>query len=71
MLYDLHEEPWIAPQSVSGLSRRRLPTLERPRLVFSAVPVAWDRWVEVWDEAIAGRPARPIISVRVLPATPS
>ena len=40
---------------VRGLPRRRLPTVERWRLLFTAVPIAWDRWVEVWN-AGHGRP---------------
>jgi hypothetical protein len=70
VVYDLHEGPWVAPQAVCGLSPRRLPTVERWRLVFGAVPIAWDRWVEVWNEDIAGQghPRDSIVPVRVLPS---
>ena len=70
VLYDLHEAPWVAPQAVRGLSRRRLPTVERWRLVFAAVPIEWDRWVEVWNEDVAGQghPRDAIVPVRVLPS---
>jgi hypothetical protein len=70
VLYDLHETPWVAPQAVSGLSRRRLPTVERWRLVFAAAPIEWERWVEVWNEDIAGQghPRDGIVAVRVLPS---
>jgi hypothetical protein len=69
VLYDLHEAPWIAPQAIRGLSQRRLPTVERWRLVFGAVPIDWDRWVEVWNEDMAGQghPRDAIVPVRVLP----
>ena len=69
VLYDLREDPWIAPQSVRGLSPRRLPTVERWRLVFAAVPLDWSRWVEVWNEDVAGQghPRDSILPVRVLP----
>jgi hypothetical protein len=69
-VYDLQESPWIAPQTVRGLSPRRLPTVERWRFVFSDVPVNWDRWVEVWNEDIAGQghPRDPIVPVHVLPS---
>jgi hypothetical protein len=69
VLYDLHETPWVAPQAVRGLSRRRLPTVECWRLVFAAVPIEWERWVEVWNEDIAGQghPRDGIVPVRVLP----
>jgi hypothetical protein len=68
--YDLCEGPWIAPQNVHGLSPRRLPTIERSRLMFSEIPLAWDRWVEVWNEDVAGQghPRDPILPVRVLPS---
>ncbi|MEN6458660.1 MAG: hypothetical protein ABFC63_06990 [Thermoguttaceae bacterium] len=49
-LYPLGEGPWIAPQSVRGLPRRRLPTIERQRIMFSEMAVSWDRWVELWNE---------------------
>ncbi len=55
VVYDLHEEQWLAPRAVRGLSRRRLPTIERERLVFSAVPVTWQRWVEAWNQDVAGQ----------------
>ena len=69
VLYDLHETPWVAAQAVRGLSRRRLPTVERWRLVFAAVPIEWSRWVEVWNCDIAGQghPRDAIVPVRVLP----
>ena len=69
VLYDLHEGPWIAPQSVRGLARRRLPTVERQRILFSEVPVAWQRWVEAWEQDLAGQghPRDPVAPVRVLP----
>lgn len=64
--YDLTEQQWIAPQCIAGLPPRRLPTLERGRLVFSAIPVEWAKWVEVWQQAYS---RDPIIAARVLPAT--
>ena len=69
VLYDLHEGPWIAPQAVRGLARRRLPTVERQRILFSEVPVAWQRWVEAWNQDLAGQghPRDPVAPVRVLP----
>jgi hypothetical protein len=68
--YDLHEGPWIAPQNVRGLSPRRLPTIERARLLFSEIPLTWDRWVEVWNQDVAGQghPRDSILPVRVLPS---
>jgi hypothetical protein len=69
VLYDLHEGPWIAPQSVRGLPRRRLPTVERWRFVFAEIPLEWSRWVEVWNQDVAGQghPRDAIIPVHVLP----
>ncbi len=69
VLYDLHDEQWIAPQAIRGLSRRRLPTIERGRLVFSEMPVTWPCWVEIWNLDIAGRghPRDSVAPVRVLP----
>lgn len=69
VLYDLREGPWIAPQGVRGLSPRRLPTVERWRFVFTEAPLAWDRWVVVWNQDIAGQghPRDPIVPVQVLP----
>ncbi len=69
VLYDLHEGPWIAPQAIRGLARRLLPMVERQRILFSEVPLAWQRWVEAWDQDLAGQghPRDPIAPVRVLP----
>ena len=69
VFYDLRETPWIAPQAVRGLSRRRLPTIERDRLVFSETTVSWQRWVEVWNLDIAGQghPRDGVAGVCVLP----
>lgn len=73
VLYDLREEQWIAPQAVRGLSRRRMPTIDRQRLIFSAVPVAWWRWVEAWNQDIAGQghPHDGVVAVCVFPPGPS
>ena len=67
--YDLHEAQWIAPQSVRGLARRRMPTIERGHLVFSEVPITWDCWLDVWrrDQADQEHPRDAIVPVRVLP----
>ncbi len=55
VLYDLREGSWIAPQSVRGLARRALPTLQRQQLVFGEVPVPWERWVAAWTRDEAGQ----------------
>ena len=70
VVYDLHQQQWIAPQAVRGLSRRRLPTIERQRLVFSAATVSWQRWVEVWNRDVTGEghPRDGILPVCVLPS---
>ena len=69
VLYDLHDGPWIAPQSVRGLPRRLLPTVQRWQFVFGDVPVAWNNWVSIWDQDLAGRghPREAVATVRVLP----
>ncbi len=69
VLYDLHNEQWIAPQMIHGLSRRLLPTLERSRLVFSDVPASWESWVVVWNQDVAGQghPSESFAPARVLP----
>ena len=69
VFYDLREGPWIAPQSVRGLPRRRMPTIERRRIIFDEVPVDWDRWVEAWEGDIsrAGNPLDTPIFLSVLP----
>lgn len=70
VFYDLHSEKWTAPQSVRGLSRRRLPTLQRDRLVFGDTKVAWERWVEVWnlDAAGQGHPRHGLVTGPFLPS---
>ena len=50
VLYDLHNGEWIAPQSVRGLARKVLPTVERRQLVFRDVIVPWDKWVAAWSD---------------------
>jgi hypothetical protein len=69
VLYDLHEGPWIAPQSIHGLSRQLLPTLARWRLIFDEVALPWRDWVVTWNYDLAGRghPEELIASVCVLP----
>ena len=69
VLYNLHDEQWIAPQTIRGLSRRLLPTLERSRLVFSDVPASWESWVTVWNQDTAGQghPSESFAPARVLP----
>ncbi|NLF06732.1 MAG: hypothetical protein GX594_01975 [Pirellulaceae bacterium] len=59
VFYDLREEPWIAPQSIHGLPMRRMPTVERRRIVFGEVPVAWAVWVEAWNNDVS-RPGNPL-----------
>lgn len=70
VLYDLHEGPWIAPQSIRGPAWQSLPTLERWRLVFGDVPIAWEQWVLAWNQDLAGQclPSDSIAPVKVLPA---
>ncbi|MBU4271305.1 MAG: hypothetical protein KKA28_05525 [Planctomycetes bacterium] len=69
VFYDLREGPWIAPQSVRGLPRRRMPTIERRRIIFDEVPVDWDRWVEAWEHDVsrAGNPLDTSAFSSVLP----
>jgi hypothetical protein len=69
VLYDLQTDRPIAPQTVRGQTRRLLPTLLRQQLLFSEVPAAWDDWVMIWNQDIAGQghPRGSIAPVRVLP----
>jgi hypothetical protein len=69
VLYNLHENAWIAPQSIRGLARQSLPTVSRRQLVFSEVPIAWDDWVVVWNQISVNRNRLPesMASVCVLP----
>ena len=69
VLYDLQGDRAISPQAVRGQPRRLLPTLSRPQLLFSEVPVSWNDWVATWtqDAAGQGHPRQPIAPVRVLP----
>jgi hypothetical protein len=68
VVYNLHEGPWIAPQSVRGLPRHALPTIERQRLLFQETPLAWNLWVGAWleDAEGHGHPRQPLIPVCVL-----
>jgi hypothetical protein len=69
VLYDLHESPWVAPQSIRGLPRQLLPTLARWRLVLDDVPVPWRQWIATWNEDAAGygHPPESVAPVCVLP----
>jgi hypothetical protein len=69
-IYDLEAGAWIAPQFVRGLARRLLPTVERRRLIFDETPIAWDRWVLIWNQDVAGQghPVESAAPVRVLPS---
>lgn len=62
VLYDFHNGPWIAPQSVCGLARQMLPTAERRQLIFADVPIPWDAWVVIWNQDVAGQ-GHPLKSV--------
>ena len=69
VVYEFDDSDWIAPQNVRGLARRALPTLERSRLLFAALPISWERWVEAWenDRAGQGHPRGSVAPARVLP----
>ena len=51
VVYDLRESPWITPRSTRGRPARLLPTIERQRILFQEMPVAWQQWVELWSPA--------------------
>ena len=55
VVYDLRESPWIAPRTVRGRPPRLLPTIERRRILFQEMPVAWVQWVELWSPAGFGQ----------------
>lgn len=59
IFYDLREEPWIAPESINGLARQRMPTIERRRIVFSEATVTWTAWIEAWNGDVS-RPNNPL-----------
>ena len=69
IFYDLREEPWIAPESINGLARRRMPTIERRRIVFSEATVAWTAWVEAWNGGVScpGNPLDSPVFSAILP----
>ena len=69
MLYDLHADRPIAPQTVRGQARRLLPTFPPRQLLFSEVLVTWDDWVVIWNQDVAGQGhrAESIAPIRVLP----
>jgi hypothetical protein len=49
VVYELDYGAWIPPQQTRGPRERRLPALERQRLLFGQYGIAWDRWVALWD----------------------
>jgi hypothetical protein len=53
--YELGESTWLAPRTVRGAARRRLPTIDRQRAVFGDLEVSWVEWVEVWENDAADR----------------
>ncbi len=71
-VYDLHDGPWVAPQSVRGLARQALPTLASWQLIFAELPVPWQRWVAVWNQDLAGQghSDQSLVPVRLVPAAP-
>ncbi|MEN6405137.1 MAG: hypothetical protein ABFC77_01575 [Thermoguttaceae bacterium] len=67
VLYDLRDDAWIAPQSVRGLAREPMPTLQRPQILLNEVFVSWDDWVKVWNQDVAeGQPLDSLAPVCVL-----
>lgn len=73
VVYELRDEPVLAPRVVGGHPAAVLPKLERERLLFSETPVAWADWVAAWERDQAGAPAPgPLVpGVRLLPAAPA
>ncbi len=69
VLYDLHADRSIAPQTVGGQARRLWPTFPRRQLLFSESLVTWDDWVAIWNQDVAGQghPHQSIAPVRLLP----
>ncbi len=54
VVYELDYGAWIPPQQTRGPRERRLPALERQRLLFGQYRIAWDRWVALWDRDLPG-----------------
>jgi hypothetical protein len=70
VLYDFHDGPWIAPQSVRGLTRQSLPTVERQQVIFREILLSWHDWVQIWKRDATGQsyPSESVAAVCVLPS---
>ncbi|MCC6126501.1 MAG: hypothetical protein IT426_16195 [Pirellulales bacterium] len=52
--YEFGEADAFAPQVILGYAHRRLPILERARVLFREFVVSWRNWVAFWDAARRG-----------------
>jgi len=69
VVYPLDVEGPLEPQVTRGELWRAMPTLEARQVLFSQVPVLWDRWVDFWEKSRLDATAapEPIVPIRVLP----
>lgn len=54
--YEFDDAGAFAPQVIHGYSPRRLPILERNRVLFREVAIFWRNWVAYWEAAKRGKP---------------
>jgi hypothetical protein len=72
-VYHLEAGPLIPPSAFAGSVREGLPTVAADQVLFGRMPLAWETWVETWEQDQAGRNARePVIhEYRLLPSIAS
>jgi hypothetical protein len=64
-VYPLKTHGALRPK-LEGAVSPPLPELQAETLIYSAVPISWDRWVETWTRDQKGEKAQPLVPVGLL-----
>jgi hypothetical protein len=64
-IYPLNSTGILKPM-VTGKTKRAFPDVPSERVLFSAVPITWERWVNTWNRDQAGQKTLPVTDAVLL-----